>query len=122
MTRIPRNIVRQAIDTCDVAGFVKSYKDEFGIAMMVNRCFSDESPMWRTNYSSDCVASKEALNLPVEGVGVLTTKQMRVIAPIVGRAFVFDYISGRGYEGARLCLPKDVPAGFNPEKGIAQGD
>ena len=74
--------------------------------------------MWRTDNSVDWVANKEALNLSPEGVGVLTTRQMRTIAPIVGRVFVFDRISKRGYEGARLCLPANVPAGFDPNCGI----
>ena len=118
MTRTPRNITRQAIDLCDSAGYVKTHKDEFGISMMVNRCLSNDKPMWRTDYSSDCVVNKDALKLSPAGVGVLSTKQMKTIAPVVGRVFVFDYLSKRGYEGSRLCLPKDVPAGFDPAKGI----
>lgn len=118
MKRVPRNIVRQAIDLCDKAGFVKSWQCEVGIGKMVERCLSNPSDMWRTDNSQDWVNSKEAMNLDPSGVGVLVTKQMQTIAPLIGRVFVFDHISKRGIEGARLCLPQNVPAGFDPKSGL----
>jgi hypothetical protein len=116
--RVPSDIYSQAIDMCRTAGYVKTADDEFGIVMMVRRCLKVDSPMWRTDNSADWVSNKSSFNLSPAGVGVLTNKQMRTIAPLVGRIFVFDYISKRGIEGARLCLPQDVPAGFDPEYGI----
>ena len=77
MNRVPRNIVRQAIDLCDKAGFVKSWQCEVGIGKMVERCLSNPSDMWRTDNSRDWVNSKEAMNLDPSGVGVLTTKHPR---------------------------------------------
>ena len=118
--RTPSDIYEQAIVANRKAGYIKSADDEFSVVMMVRRCLKDPSDMWRTDNSSDWVANKESFNLSPEGVGVLTTKQMRTIAPIVGRVFVFDRISNRGLEGARLCLPSNVPAGFDPEFGIRQ--
>jgi hypothetical protein len=116
--RHARNITRQSIDLCDSLGLVKTQKDEFGISMMVNRCILNDEPLWRTKYCSDWVTNKEALNISPEGFGGLATKQMQAIAPLLGRIFVFDYISKRGYEGGRLCLPHDVPAEFDPAHGI----
>ncbi len=118
MNRIPSNIIEQAIQLCRNQGLVKSWEDTYGIAMIMNRCLRDDSPMWRTNNSEDWVVTKENLNESPEGFGGLTTKQMQTVAPLLGRTYVFDYKSKRGYEGGRLCLPKDVPVGFDPEYGI----
>jgi len=107
------------VSALDTAGLLKSHRDFTTVTMIVEQHEASTNPIWRTDLSDTWVAIKASQNRSPEGVGILTSPIMRTVAPFIGRVYVFDFKDTVGKcHGGRLCLPKDVPAGFDPEYGI----
>ena len=101
------------------SGIIENPNDLYTISVVLQRHESSDAPIYRTDLSGDWTAMKVNQGRSPAGVGIKTTTIMEFLAPLLGRVYVFDGFNKAGSQlGGRLCLPKDVPVGFDPVYGI----